>query len=68
MPLHGMLYHCIKAVPGILPTLLDMVCFFAPTIDMEPEERIFIGIRLNDCLSFSIRAGQTIMHCLFLQT
>ena len=29
----------MKAVPGILPTLLEMICFFStPTIDVEPEE------------------------------
>ena len=28
----------MKAVPGILPTLLEMICFFStPTIDVEPE-------------------------------
>jgi len=27
----------MKAVPGILPTLLEMICFFStPTIDVEP--------------------------------
>lgn len=29
----------MKAVPGILPTLLEMICFFStPTIDVEPEK------------------------------
>ena len=29
----------MKAVPGILPTLLEMICFFStPTIDVEPKE------------------------------
>ena len=28
----------MKAVPGILPTLLEMICFFStPTIDVEPN-------------------------------
>ena len=28
----------MKAVPGILPTLLEMICFFStPTIDVEPK-------------------------------
>ena len=28
----------MKAVPGILPTLLEMIYFFStPTIDVEPE-------------------------------
>lgn len=28
----------MKAVPGILPTLLEMICFFStPTIDVEPS-------------------------------
>ena len=30
----------MKAVPGILPTLLEMICFFStPTIDVEPVKR-----------------------------
>ena len=29
----------MKAVPGILPTLLEMICFFStPTIDVEPNK------------------------------
>ena len=29
----------MKAVPGILPTLLEMICFFStPTIDVEPKK------------------------------
>ena len=29
----------MKAVPGILPTLLEMIYFFStPTIDVEPNE------------------------------
>ena len=29
----------MKAVPGILPTLLEMICFFStPTIDVEPRK------------------------------
>ena len=29
----------MKAVPGILPTLLEMIYFFStPTIDVEPEK------------------------------
>ena len=28
----------MKAVPGIPPTLLEMICFFStPTIDVEPR-------------------------------
>ena len=31
----------MKAVPGILPTLLEMICFFStPTIDVEPCENL----------------------------
>ena len=30
----------MKAVPGILPTLLEMIYFFStPTIDVEPKKR-----------------------------
>ena len=30
----------MKAVPGILPTLLEMICFFStPTIDVEPKRK-----------------------------
>lgn len=30
----------MKAVPGILPTLLEMICFFStPTIDVEPYKK-----------------------------
>lgn len=29
----------MKAVPGIPPTLLEMICFFStPTIDVEPQK------------------------------
>ena len=32
----------MKAVPGILPTLLEMICFFStPTIDVEPKKAPF---------------------------
>ena len=32
----------MKAVPGILPTLLEMICFFStPTIDVEPLFKLF---------------------------
>ena len=32
----------MKAVPGILPTLLEMICFFStPTIDVEPNFKSF---------------------------
>lgn len=31
----------MKAVPGILPTLLEMICFFStPTIDVEPKKLV----------------------------
>ena len=31
----------MKAVPGILPTLLEMICFFStPTIDVEPKKNL----------------------------
>ena len=44
----------MKAVPGILPTLLEMICFFStPTIDVEPlyhrfkeDERMLKKIRI----------------------
>ena len=34
----------MKAVPGILPTLLEMIYFFStPTIDVEPNIAQFIN-------------------------
>ena len=34
----------MKAVPGILPTLLEMICFFStPTIDVEPFFSLPLG-------------------------
>lgn len=39
----------MKAVPGILPTLLEMICFFStPTIDVEPEN---VGVMASLALS-----------------
>ena len=35
----------MKAVPGILPTLLEMICFFStPTIDVEPKKLLFMAL------------------------
>ena len=35
----------MKAVPGILPTLLEMIYFFStPTIDVEPKYDLLIGM------------------------
>ena len=40
----------MKAVPGILPTLLEMICFFStPTIDVEPEIARHIFINAAGC-------------------
>ena len=34
----------MKAVPGILPTLLEMIYFFStPTIDVEPLKDVFLS-------------------------
>lgn len=31
----------MKAVPGLFPTLLEMICFFStPTIDVEPKKNL----------------------------
>ena len=36
----------MKAVPGLFPTLLEMICFFStPTIDVEP---IFMRLEKRD--------------------
>ena len=44
----------MKAVPGILPTLLEMIYFFStPTIDVEP-----VFLNAADAISFVHRCNQ----------
>ena len=51
----------MKAVPGILPTLLEMICFFStPTIDVEP---INIGL-LHQLMKQQLRNGADIANML----
>ena len=46
----------MKAVPGILPTLLEMICFFStPTIDVEPM--FFLPIQIQ-AMAFSFLAAK----------
>lgn len=47
----------MKAVPGILPTLLEMICFFStPTIDVEPYAALFqiLGYFISTLLAATV--------------
>ena len=56
----------MKAVPGILPTLLEMICFFStPTIDVEPKFCLRGGVlyflhKISPILAGFFRSGRAV--------